>query len=466
MPVTAPPRDSDTRRLLKLAGPMYVAQLAIMANGLIDTVMAGHLSAVDLAAVGIASSIQVTVLMSLMSVLLALPPLVAHLHGAGKPEAVGREVHQALWLALVIAVVAMLILAHPAPFIAFAELTPAVADKVAAYLGASMWGVPALVAMRLFFGFSNGIGRPRPVMAFNLTALSLKVPLNVVFMYGHLGAPELAGPGCAVATAISYWIVACVAWSWCLTRPAYAAFGLRRRPEPPHWRAIAEFLKLGVPIALTFIADLTAFSFMALFIARLGHEVAAAHQIAANLSVLAYMLPLAIGNASAVLAGQALGAGHPERARALCWHAIRLGLTFAGGVALVLVALSHHVARLYTSDPAVLALAASLVVLVGVYHLADALQVIAVNALRGYKKSTVPMLVYVTCLWGIGLGGGYLLGLTDTFGPALGAQGFWLAGIAGLGLAAVIVAVYLERVSRLRSADAGRLPVAQPVSPP
>lgn len=432
---------------------MYVAQLAVMANGLIDTLMAGHLSTVDLAAVGIASSIQVTVLMSLMSVLLAMPPLVAHLHGAGRPEAVGREVHQAAWLALGIAVVAMLVLSQPGPLVAFADLQPAVEAKVRAYLHASVWSVPAMVAFRLFYGLSNGIGRPRPVMLFNLAALGLKVPLNAVFMYGLFGGPALAGPGAAVATAISYWLIALSAWAWCLRNPDYAVFRLRTRPEPPQWRAMVEFLKLGVPIALTFIADLTAFSFMALFIARLGPQASAAHQIAASLSVFAYMLPLAIGNAAAVLAGQALGAGRAHDASRICWRAIRLGLALALAVAMLLWATAPMVVGLYTHEPGVRAAATPIIFLVGLYHLADALQAVAVNALRGYRKSTVPMLVYTTCLWGIGLGGGYLVGLTDILGPARGVAGFWLAGITGLGLAAVLVTAYLLRVGHRARGD-------------
>ena len=443
---------SPTRQLLRLAGPMYVAQLAIMASGLIDTIMAGRLSALDLAAVGVASSILVTVLMSLLSVLLALPPLVAHLRGAGRDAAVGRELHQALWLALVLTTIAMLILAHPSPAVAFAELQPAVAAKVHDYLAASVWAVPGMVAMRLFYGFLNGLGRPRPVMTFNLVALALKIPLNAVFLYGLLGAPALGGPGCAVASALSYGLTALLAWGWCLAQPDFAAYGLRARPAPPDWRALGEFLKLGLPIALTFIADLTAFSFMALFIARLGFAASAAHQIAASLAVLAYMLPLALGNAAAVLAGQALGAGEAGRARAICWRAVRLGLGFALAVALLLWAGAGRVAALYTGDTAVRSLAAPLLALVGLYHVADALQAVAVNALRGYRKTAVPMLIYTTCLWGVGLGGGYLLGLSGHFGPPRGALGFWIAAVMGLGIAAAGVAAYLARVSRVSAA--------------
>lgn len=440
---------SPTRELLRLAWPMYVAQMAMMANGLIDTVMAGRLSALDLAAVGVASSIQVTILMSLLGVLFALPPIVAHLHGAGRSEEIGRELHQSLWVALGIGLVAIILLLHPEPFLALAALEPAVEAKVRAYLAASAWGVPAALALRLYMGLFIGIGQPRSVMHLNLAALLLKLPLNAVFMYGLLGAPALGATGCAVATAIAYWSVTLAAWSWCLRNPEFAAFGLRKRPPPPHWPTILAFLKLGVPIALTFLADVTAFTFMALFIARLGPLASAAHQIAANLSVLAFMLPLTLGNAAATLAGQALGAGRPQHARQVCGLAVGLGLGFGLLASLVFWLGADAIAAAYTTDTRVQSLAVPLIALVALYHLADALQAVAVNAVRGYKRTAVPMLIYTTCLWGVGLGGGVLLGLTDWLGPARGAAGFWIAGVTGLGLAGLLVAGYLERVSRI-----------------
>jgi MATE family multidrug resistance protein len=441
-------RSSPTGELIRLAWPVYVAQIAMMANGVIDTVMAGRLSVIDLAAVGIASSIQVTILMSLMGVLLALPPLVAHIHGAGRHAEVGREIHQSLWVSLVLGVIVVLLLCNPEPFLAISDLQPAVETKVRAYLDASVWGVPAVIAFRIYFGLFTGIGRPRSVMVFNLAALVLKLPLNAVFMYGLLGVPALGASGCAVATSIDSWLIALAAWGWCLNNPRYAPFRLRAPISPPDRAAITAFLKLGVPIALTFIADVTAFTFMALFIARLGPVASAAHQIAASLAVFAFILPLSIGNAAAILAGQALGAGQPNRARQICWRGIGLGMTFGAFVSLVLWSGAAWIAALYTTDSRVQALAVPLIVLVGYYHLADALQAVAVNALRGYKRSAIPMLIYTTCLWGIGLGGGVLLGLTDRLGAARGAPGFWLAGIVSLGLVGGLVALYLDRVSR------------------
>ncbi|HUX91494.1 MAG TPA: MATE family efflux transporter [Gallionellaceae bacterium] len=442
------PTASSTRELLHLAWPVLVAQLAVMANAVIDTAMAGRLSAIDLAAVGIAASIMGTVLMSLISVLLALPPIIAHLYGAGLRAEIGREIHQSAWISLLLALAAILVLRNPEPFIALAQLQPAVETKVRAYLDASAWSVPGLFALRIFFGLSTGIGRPWPVMFFNLLSLAIKVPLNAVFMYGLLGAPELGGPGCAVATAVDAWLMAALAWGWCLRNPNYAQFELRKRFAAPDLKAILEFLKLGVPIGLTFIADVTAFTFMALFIARLGPVVSGAHQIAANLAAFAFMIPLAIGNATAVLAGQAIGAGRHERARHTCWEGIRLGMTIGAVISLIFWLGAPLIASLYTTDLQVQAAAIPLISLVALYHLGDALQAVAVNALRGYKKSVVPMLIYVVLLWGAGLGGGYLLGLTDTVGPARGAPGFWIAAIGSLWLVAGSVALYLNAVSR------------------
>lgn len=438
---------SSTRELLRLAWPMLIAQLAMMANAAIDTAMAGRLTALDLAAVGIGASIVATVVMSMASVLFALPPLIAHLYGAGRADEIGRELHQSTWVSLLLALAAILLLCFPGPLLALSELQPDVETKVRAYLYASAWGVPGIFALRQFFGLAIGIGQPRPVMSFNLLSLALKFPLNAVFMYGLFGMPALDSTGCAVATSVDAWLMASLAWGWSLRNPRYAAFGLRNRFSAPDPAAIREFLRLGIPIGLTFVADVTAFTFMALFIARLGPVVSAAHQVAANLAALAFMIPLALGNATSVLAGQALGAGNPDRARRICADSLRIGLGLAVLVSLAFWLGAPTIAALYTTDLQVQAVAIPLIVLVALYHLGDALQVISVNALRGYKKSVVPMVIYTLTLWVLGLGGGVVLGLTDLLGPVRGAPGFWIAGSLGIWLVGAIMAIYLQRVS-------------------
>lgn len=447
-----PNSSSLLRNLFHLAWPVLIAQLAVMANGVIDTVMAGRLSAVDLAAVGIGASIYITVFVSVMGVLLALTPSVAQLYGAGDYRGIGEEVRQSVWLALLLGVVMIVLLRHPEPFLSLSQLQPAVETKVRAYLDALSWSVVPALLFRVFYGFSSGIAQPRPIMVFNLIGVVLKVPLNLLFIYGGFGVPALGGPGCAVATAIIGWLTCVLAWGWCARAAEYRVYRIFAGWSRPRLAELASLTKLGLPIGATFFVDVTAFTFMALFIARLGPVTSAAHQIASNLAALAFMLPLALGNAASVLAGQALGAGDAGRARHAGLAGIVTGLSCGLLTSLVLWFGAAAIAGFYTSQAEVRQAATLLIGYVAAYHLFDALQAVVMSVLRGYKKTTVPMLIYAVALWGVGLGGGYLLGLTNSAGPPRGAAGFWLAAIVSLVLAGGLVTAYFLRVSRLRAA--------------
>lgn len=436
-------RHSILRDLFHLAWPVLVAQVAVVGNGVIDSVMAGRLSAVDLAAVGIGASIYITVFVTLMGVLLALTPTVAHLYGAGRYGEIGEEVRQCAWVGLALTAVAVPLLLFPDPLVRFTRLPAEVEPKLRAYLAILAWGVAPALAFRVFYGFMSGIGRPRAIMALNLLGLALKLPLNAVFMYGL----DMGAAGCAASTVVIAWLTALLAWGWCARRLDCGEFGVFARLTPPRLAQIGRLLKLGLPIGGTFLVDVTAFTFMALFVARLGAVTSAAHQIAANLAILAFMLPLALGHATSVLAGQALGAGDPRRARHAGLAGLGTAVALSLAVSLALWLGASHLAALYTTDPQVRSLAASLVAIVAAYHLADALQAVMVNTLRGFKKTTVPMVVYAVALWGIGLGGGYVLGLTDLLGPARGAAGFWLASATSLAVAGAAVTGYFLRVS-------------------
>jgi multidrug resistance protein, MATE family len=436
--------QSIFKRLLRLAGPVLVAQVAVVANGVIDTVMAGRLSALDLAAVGIGAAIYITVFVTSMGVLLALTPTVAQHYGAGRFSEIGEDVRQSAWLALGLSIVGTILLRNPEPFVVISQMTPEVEAKVRAYLDAVSWGMAPGMMFRIFYGFMTGIGRPRAVMAFNLLGLVAKVPLNALFMFGL----DMGGAGCAASTATISWGTAILAWSWCARQPDCAEFGVFSRLTFPKARSIWALMKLGLPIGATLLVDVTAFTFMALFVARLGPTFSAAHQIASNLTVLTFMIPLSIGHAALVLAGHALGAGKPAEARRAGLLGLGVGLAVASAVSLGLWLGAERLAAAYTPDTEVRAVAAGLIGIIAFYHLADALQAVIVNVLRGYKKTTVPMLVYAFSLWGVGLGGGYLLGLTDLLGPARGAAGFWIAATVSVLLAGVVVLTYFLRISR------------------
>ena len=440
--------------IYRLAWPVLIAQLAVMAYAVIDTLMAGRYATDDLAAVGIGASIYFSVFVALMGVLLAVSPTVAQLLGARRYGDIGEQVRQAMWLTFALAVLSVFVFRYPEPLLAMSEAPPAVADKVRAYLALAAWGAPAGLAFRLFAGYTTAVSLPRVMMALNLLGLALKVPLNWVFVFGHLGAPEMGAAGCALSTTLVNWIVCVLAWLWCGLSPAYRRHAVFSRWSWPRWDDQRRLIALGVPIGMTFLVDVTAFTFMALFVARLGAVSSAAHQIAANVAAVMFMLPLATGTAVAVLVGHAIGAREFALARSTGVTGIVLALVLAALAGATLVAGAGVVAAFYTTDGGVRAVATTLLVLVAGYHVFDALQVVTVSALRGYKRAVVPLLINAAGLWGVGLAGGYVIGLTDAlkFSAAglatpLGAPGFWAAAIAGMFVSAAGIAIYFLAVS-------------------
>ena len=440
--------------IVRLGWPVFIGQIAVVASGVIDTIMAGRYSTVDLAGVGVGAAIYFSAFIALMGVLLALTPIASQLYGANRYAEIGEEVRQSAWLAVVLGAVCFVLLRYPDPFMALTRLPPEVEERARGYLTAASWGVPAALLFRVFYGYSIAVSRPRVVMALNLIGLAIKIPLNMVFMYGQLGAPEMGGVGCAVSSSVIAWVSCLLAWSWCFLEPGYRRYHLFTRWSWPQSKRLAHIVSLGLPIGLTFFIDVTGFTFMALFIASLGAFNSAAHQIAGNFAALLFMLPLALGNASSVLVGHAIGAHQFARARATGLAGLSMGLACALAVGALVAVSAGRIAAFYTSDPEVLKLAGALLSFVAVYHVFDAIQAVAVNVLRGYKRAVVPMVIYAVALWGVGLGGGYAIGLTAVdlswFGipTPWGARGFWLAAIASLALAASLVTLYFLHVSR------------------
>lgn len=441
----------DLRRIASLAGPVLAGQLAVIAFGVIDTVMAGRASATDLAAVGLGGSIYITIYISLMGVLQALAPIAGQLYGAGRVEAIGAEVRQAAWLGAALAIPGVLLLAFPGPLLAFAKAPPELVDKATAYLHFGAFGLPAALGFRIYSALNNALSRPIMVTVLQVGGLAMKVPLNAWFIHGGLGVPALGGPGCGLASTL-------ISWVWCIAGLLILRYGgvyrVLRIFDTWSWPSAAPLralLRLGVPMGLTYLIEITSFTLMSIFITRLGTVTLAGHQIIANLGAVAYMLPLSLGIATSTLVAQHIGARDLAGATRLAWRGIRLAVGLAMLTGALLWLLRKPVLHAYASDPAVVAAALPLVLFVAFYQAFDAVQVMTAFILRAYKVALIPTLIYAGSLWGIGLGGGYVLGfgLIERM-PAFtrGASGFWLANSVSLALAGALLVRYFNRVSK------------------
>jgi multidrug resistance protein, MATE family len=443
---------ASVAHIVPLAWPVFMGQVAMVLFATVDTLLVARYSALDLAALAVGAAAYITVFIGLMGVVLAVGPIVGQLFGAKRYEAAGDQLHQAVWLALSLAVLGSVLLAFPQPFIALSQATPAVAEKLRHYLLALALALPAGLLFAAFRGFNNAVSRPKAVMVLQLSGLALKVPLAALLVHGAGPLPALGVAGCGLSTAITMWGVVLVSWRVLRRDPFYAPFVIFGRGlRPPHWPALAAQLKLGIPMGGSVLIEVTGFASMAFFISRFGATPVAGHQIAANLVSLLFMVPLALGNATSTLAAQSIGAGAPHDARRVAWH----GIEFAALVALVLGTVvffaREGVVRTYTSNEVIVAAALPLLAWVALFHFVDAMQIAAAFTLRAWRIATVPLIIYATSIWGLGVGGGYALAFNvggDVPAALHGARGFWVASTAGLGAAATGLVLFLAWVLR------------------
>ena len=451
---------ASARRIAPLAWPVLVGQIAVLSFSTVDTILLARFSALDLAALAIGAAAYVTIFISLMGVVLAVSPIVGQLFGARRLPDAGAQLQQAVWLAIGLSVLGMALLAFPAPFLALSQAPPEVAAKVRGYLAALALALPASLLFTAYRGFNTAVSRPKAVMALQLGGLVLKIPLSVLLAYGAGPLPALGVVGCGIATAITMWTQTAVAYTLLRRDPFYRPFklGPMPRPEP---RAIAALLRLGIPMGLAIGIEVTGFTFMAFFISRIGSVAVAGHQIVANLAALLFMVPLALGNATGTLVAQSIGANRLGDARRIGWHGVAIGIVIATALGASTYLLRETIVGAYTDQAVIAAAALPLLAWVAVLHTLDAAQGVLSFVLRAWRIATVPVIIYATSIWGIGLGGGYLLAFDATgFAPdALrGAPGFWVAATVGLGIAAVALAAFLAWVLRQRHAAGANAP--------
>ena len=434
---------TEWHTLAILGGPILIAQVAQMANGVIDTVMAGHASAEDLAAVGIGSSLWMPVFLFFMGLLGALQPIISGFNGARTLERIMPATWQGLYIAAGGSVIMIALLTNVSPVLDLMKLEAETAGVTQGYLDAFAWGIPFMLVMMSLRGLTDGLGHTRIIMAFSVLGTLVNLPLNYIFIYGKLGVPAMGGVGCGWATSLSN-VVAATALVLYLNRSAaYRRFHLLADWVKPDLEGIREVLRLGIPIGFTIFVEASLFSVIALFLAPLGPVVVAGHQIALNVVSLLFMLPLSIGMALTLRVSFLLGARTPDTARLIALSSLILAVAVAFVFAVALFLFSSQIAALYTNDPQVRAVAIQLLVFAAIFQIADVIQVTCISALRGYKDTRIPMFIMLFSFWGVGLTLGWVLTFTDWLIPAMGAPGFWVGLTCGLATASVLLGTRL-----------------------
>ena len=429
----------EIKKLMHLMLPILITQFAQAGFGLIDTIMAGQLSAVDLAAIAVGVGLWIPIMLLFSGIMIATTPLVAEANGARTPEKIATIVRQSLWVALILGVIAGLLLQLMPLLLPVFGVPDNLLPKASLFLHAIGFGMPAVTMYAALRGYSEALGFPRPVTVISLLALVALVPLNYVFMHGLGPIPALGSAGCGFATAILQWLMFFALLGYIQKAKIYKATSIFSHFEKLDSYWIKRILKLGLPIGLAIFFEVSIFSTAAIILSPLGETIVAAHQIAISVTSQLFMIPMSLALALTIRVGTYYG----EKNYVAMRKVQKLGLITATGLALTTMLfmwlLRPEIVAVYTQDVMVAEVAMYLIWFAIAYQIMDAWQISAAGCLRGMQDTKGPMWITMIAYWVVA----FPVGIYLSRFTSMGSPGVWVGLIVGLTVACILLLMRL-----------------------
>lgn len=426
---------------MAVAGPIILSQLGTVGMHTMDTLMVGPLGATALAAAGLGSALHSVVLMMSMGTLMGMSPLVSQAFGArNRPEA-RRVLVQGLWLALLLSLPLVLYNLAGTRLAVAVDQPLDVATLTGDYMTALAGGVPAFLMFIALRQYLEGMGRAKPAMVITLVGLGLNFVANSVLIYGVGGIVEPMGVvGSGWATTLVRWTMLGLMVAYVVAQPdLHPLQDAGRRPE---WQRLRRIMGIGGPTGVQVGLEVGLFAFAAVMMGWFGTVELGSHQITINIAATTFMLALGTSLAGSVRVGMHIGGGRPRAMRRAVLVTYGVSVAAMGLCALVFITLPEQLLRLYTDDPAMLAIGRRLLFMAALFQLFDGAQVAGFSVLRGAADTRVPTVLALLAFWGLGATSAYLLGFHTPLGPV----GVWAGLCLGLAAAALLLLVRVRRV--------------------
>ena len=448
--------SKEIKTTFLLAYPVMLSQLGQVAVGVADSMMVGRLGALELAASSLANSIFFVALMFGIGISMGLTPLVSNAFGKGKTNQISRLFSNSLlinFLAGVALFGLVLLFSQSLSLLNQPEEVEALALPFLLIITASL--VP-LMLFQTFKQFVEGLSQTKQAMFITIAANLVNVFLNWLLIWGHWGFPELGFLGAAWATLISRVLMMVLMGGYVLTSKRYRDFKIQIFRFKPNWTLCQRILKIGVPTGFQFIFEVSAFSAAAIMMGWISVNALAGHQIALNLASISYMMATGLATAGMIRVSHYIGKEDFKGMREAGMVAFGMAATFMFVCALLFFVLRFFLPTLYIDDPQVISLAASLLVLAGLFQLSDGIQVVGLGVLRGLEDVKVPTVVTFLAYWGLGLPLGYFLAFT----MGLAEKGIWIGLLIGLTLTAGLLLYRFDQLSKRKTKSKIDIPTA------
>ena len=420
------------KQLIQLAAPVVFSNLAFTLLGFVDTLFMGRVSTLALGAVGLGSMTFLTASLFLKTTLAGATPFVSRMVGAGRKAEAGKYLQFFLCLTLLLLPLISLLPGFFRLFFWLMKPDRQVAEAAMQYMAVRLYEIPALLLVSSFTAFLLGIGNSLLPMILNWVTVLVNVGANWVLVFGHWGFPPLGLVGAAWGTVFAVWVQA-VLFALCIWFYYRKEYNLHRW-HWPSWQDLWRISKVGLPLGVTDSIEVGAFTAFFAIISRLGTVALAASQIVNQIAALAFMPGFALGAATGSLVGRYLGAGQADRAEELGWTGTKLCVSVMVALGLFFVAFPRSMASLFTADKEVIESCISLLRLIAVYQLFDAVNIVLRGALNGAGDTRFTMTITMFFAWGLFVPGSYL----GAFSLKLGVIGAWLGAFVYLATLGVI----------------------------
>ena len=436
----------EVRKILNLAIPLIIANVAMISMEIIDTIMAGQASANDLAGLAVGGNIWLFIEIAMGGIISALTPRIARFHGAKQFSEITIETQQGLLLGTFIGILAMLIMLSLVPLLPYIGTSPEVTIIAQGYTTVIAYSLPASAIIWVLYCLLEGHGLMRFLVFSSLVAVVLNLIFDYIFVFGKLGFPALGGIGCAWTTTTIYWLwaVACIFYT--AQNIETRSYNIYKKWPSFNWKRWKSILALGVPISLTLMAEEGFFNITTLLVAPLGTEALGAHQITIQVVAIVLMVGLGIGQATAICVARSIGRSQLDRMYYHLKSGFALVLFIGIFVGLSVFLLRHNLPLLFTENSAIALISSSILIIAPLFILSDVLQVWASQTLRGFEDTKIPMLLQIISYWGIGFPLGYSLAVTTFWGESYGIYGFWVGFLGGvfIGCCLLCTRLYLK----------------------
>jgi MATE family multidrug resistance protein len=429
------------RKNLVLAVPVIFSQIGQVTVSITDNIMVGHLGTTELAAASFAINIFHIGMLFGLGVTLGLTPLVGQSLNSKSKNNLGSWLRNGMAVNFVASILLCAVMASVVLFMPLMGQSDEVVGKAIPFY---LLHVASLIPLLLFFSFKQffeGIGNTRIAMVITIVINLVNIVLNYALIYGKFGFPALGLNGSGIASLVARLIMPVIFTVVMLKRPAFRVYLSEAFHSTFDKLKIKRIISIGLPIGIQMVIEILAFSLGAIMLGWISKESLAGHQVAISMAAMTYMISFGLASGTTIRVSHALGENDQKEVRTSILASLHLAVAFMSTMGILFVILRNQLPLLFTSDPAVVKVAAGLLVVGAFFQVFDGIQVVLLGALRGIADVRIPMIMAFFSYIVVSLPVSYLFAFVFKFGYS----GVWMGFVGGLSTAAVLFGIRLKK---------------------